>query len=235
MEKTSLARFPRLKLQIAPVLTAAFLAISACQAGGEGGEASPIPSPGEWSCDKILGVQAEQAVRRVSGIPDSIKISRSGDPKDAADELVANYDAGTPDSADRLDFCRFYRGSEVVIPAVEVRFSLTRKVEALSKNSIVDEYRMGRSARANDRLGILYFECTSDRFYLGGGATVLVRGESRVNPEPAASGVTAREDNLRIIYESSRAFSDLLGCKSNAGLPASFTMPPEVQESGTSS
>ncbi|MFE0449817.1 hypothetical protein ACFW2D_00715 [Streptomyces sp. NPDC058914] len=164
-----------------------------------------------------------------------MKISYYGDPEDTADELIANFDAGTPEEATRLDFCSFYKGNEVVTPSVRVRFSLEQEVEALGENSIVDEYRMGKSARAGDKLGILYFECTSDRFYLGAGSTVLIRGESRVSFEAAETGTAAREDNLRIIHDSSRAFADLLDCKSNAGLPAGFTMPPEVQESGTSS
>jgi hypothetical protein len=218
-----------------PLMMAVALVATGCQGEGSNDGASASPSSEKRSCDKILGAQAEEAARRVAGIPDSVKINHYGDPKDAADELIANYDAGTPDKVDRLDFCSFYRESDEVIPVVRVRFSLEQEIEELTKDSIVEEYRMGKSARTNDRLGILYFECTSDRFYLGAGATVLIRGEARVSLEAAESEVAAQEDNLRIIYESSRAFSDLLGCKSNAGLPASFTMPPKMQKSDTPS
>lgn len=87
---------------------------------------------------------------------------------------------------------------------------------------------MGKVARATTKKGLLYFECSSSKFSLGAGATVLVRGESRTSDEVTEAEDAAQEDNLRIVYESSRAFSELLGCKTNAGLPDSFTMPPKV-------
>ena len=87
---------------------------------------------------------------------------------------------------------------------------------------------MGKSALGGVGVGVLYFECSSKKFSLGAGATVLVRGEVRSRYQTSEPEDAAREDNLRIIYESSRALSDLLDCQSNAGLPVSFSMPPEV-------
>ncbi|KOU55240.1 hypothetical protein ADK57_45150 [Streptomyces sp. MMG1533] len=111
---------------------------------------------------------------------------------------------------------------------MQVEFSLVQEVSERAEGTIGKDYRMGKLARASTKLGVLYFECSSKRFSLGAGATVLVRGESRTNDEVTETEEAAQEDNLRIIYESSRAFSDLLKCKSHAGLPADFKMPPEL-------
>ncbi|MFF2212842.1 hypothetical protein [Streptomyces antibioticus] len=172
----------------------------------------------------------ESAVRRVAGVPDSVKIRRYGHPEDSADELIANVDAGTPDEAKRLDFCRFYRESVEVIPSVEVRFSVVREVPASSSgaDALGKSYRMAKGAVATTKLGVLYFECFSKKLSRGEGAKVLVRGESRTNDEVAESEAAAYQDNLRIVHASSRAFAELLGCEANAGLPATFSMPPEV-------
>jgi hypothetical protein len=176
----------------------------------------------------VLSTQGKQAVRRVADIPASQSISFYGDPQDAADKLVAQYAAGAAGDFDEVSFCRIHQGSAVVIPEVEVKFSLTQKLPESSKQSILDDYRMGKSASAGAKVGLLYFECSSKRFALGAGATVLVMGASRVSGEVTEPEDKAQQDNLRIIYESSRTLSGLLGCKSNAGLPSSFTMPPEV-------
>lgn len=227
MGRISVAYFPRPRVAASLLVAASFM-VSGCQGGGSKGDNSASPSPGKWSCAKIVSARTEDAVRRTAGIHDSVGIRFHGDPADVAGELIAKVDAGTPAEADHLEFCSIYRESGEVIPAVRVRFSVEEKVESLGKSPIVREFRMGKSARAGDRLGILYFECSSAKFALGAGGTVLVRGESRVSFEPSETGAAAQEDNLRIVYEYSRAFADLLGCKSNAGLPATFTMPPKA-------
>ncbi|MGW0577209.1 hypothetical protein ACWD25_14825 [Streptomyces sp. NPDC002920] len=157
-----------------------------------------------------------------------MKLSTRTDPQDPADELIAQNDAATADDYNEVDFCNIYSGSSLVTPSVRTRFSLVREVPAPSKDSIVQEYRMGKRAAAGEKVALLYFECTSKKFYMGAGATVLVHGYSRIYNEVTVSEDVARQDNLRIIYESSRALSKLLGCKSNAELPAAFTMPPKA-------
>ncbi|MEU0111574.1 hypothetical protein ABZ313_40385 [Streptomyces sp. NPDC006251] len=208
--------------------TGLILAVAACHGGesNDGNSASTTSDKG--LCENVLSAQGEEAVRRVAGIPDSVKMRFSGHAKDSADELVSHYDSGAPGEAHNLDFCRVYRGSSEVMPSVQVEFSLVQEVEKREESAIGKDYRMGVLARASTKLGVLYFECSSKRFNSGAGATVLVRGESRSNDEVSESEKAAQEDNLRIIYESSRAFSDLLDCKSNAGLPADFKMPPEL-------
>ncbi|MEU3276814.1 hypothetical protein [Streptomyces antibioticus] len=171
----------------------------------------------------------ESAVRRVAGVPDSVEVNRYGHPGDSADELIANVDAGTPDEAKRLDFCRFHRESVEVMPSVEVRFSVVREVPASGgADALGKSYRMAKGAVATIKLGVLYFECFSKKLSRGDGAKVLVRGESRTNDEVAESEAAAYQDNLRIVHASSRAFAELLGCEANAGIPATFSMPPEV-------
>jgi hypothetical protein len=227
MVKTSTAHFPRLRV-MAPVLISVALAATGCQGEDSKNRNSASPSAEKWSCEKILGPQGEVAVRRVADIPNSVKIRFSGHPEDTAGDFVAKYDAGVADEAEDLDFCRIYRESAEVLPSVEVRFSLVQEIPESSDDSIGAEYRMGKVARATTKKGVLYFECSSAKFSLGAGATVLVRGESRTIDEVTESENAAQEDNLRIVYASSRAFSELLGCKSNAGLPDSFTMPPQA-------
>ncbi|MGW1322067.1 hypothetical protein ACWD64_06045 [Streptomyces antibioticus] len=205
------------------VLLAAFLLVTACQ--GDKGSAAPE----KGACDTVLGEDVESAVRRVAGVPDSVEITRYGHPEDSADELIANVDAGTPDEAKRLDFCRFYRESVEAVPSVEVSFSVVREVPASrGADALGKRYRMAKGAVAATRLGVLYFECFSKELSRGDGAKVLVRGQSRTNDEVAESDAAAYQDNLRIVHASSRAFAELLGCEANAGIPATFSMPPEV-------
>lgn len=227
MGKISAVYFPRLRVT-APLLIAAALVVTACQGGESKGENSASQSSAKKSCENALSAQGKQAVRRVSGIPASREISFYGAPQETADELAAQHDSGTADVFDEIPFCRIHEGSSVVIPEVEVEFSLAQDIPEPSKDTIVKEYRMGKSASAGAKVGILYFECSSKKFSLGAGATVLVMGVARVSGEVTEPEGMARRDNLRIIYESSRALSKLLDCKSNAGLPASFTMPPEL-------
>jgi hypothetical protein len=227
MEKTSRVCFPQPRVT-ASFLLAAALAMAGCQSEDSKGGNSASPTSEKWSCGKVLSAQVEEAVRRVADIPASVKVNRYGHPKDAADGLIANHDAGTLGKADNLGFCSFYRETVEAIPSVEVKFSLVEDIPEKSDDSIGEYYRLGKAAVATTKKGVLYFECSSKKFSMGDGAAVLVRGESRTNDEVTESEAAAREDNLRIVYESSRALSDLLGCKSNAGLPSSFSMPPEV-------
>ncbi|MFJ4280731.1 hypothetical protein [Streptomyces massasporeus] len=228
MGKTSSARFLRFNIWVVPMVTGLILAVAGCHRGESKDENSADPTSGEGSCEKALSIQGEEAVRRVAGVPDSVKMRFSGHSKDSADELVSNYDSGAPGEANNLDFCRAYRDSSEVMPSIQIEFSLVQEVEKREETTIGQDYRMGVLARASTKLGVLYFECSSKRLNSGAGATVLVRGESRSNDEAAESEKATQEDNLRIIYESSRAFSSLLDCKSNAGLPATFKMPPEL-------
>lgn len=204
------------------------LALTACygEASNDGNSENPTSARG--FCENALSAQGKEAVRRVAGIPDSVRMRFSGHSKEGANEIVSSYDSGASGEAENLDFCRIYRGSSEVMPSVQVEFSLVQEVEKREEGTIGKDYRMGVLSRANAKLGVLYFECSSARFKSGAGATVLVRGESRSNDEVTESGKAAPEDNLRIIYESSRAFSGLLECKSNAGLPTDFKMPPEL-------
>jgi hypothetical protein len=229
MGKTSAVYFLRLRsaaslVAVAVAVAVALLALTGCQSEEPKDNGSASQSSAKDSCSKSLSTQGEQAVRRVSDA--SQKLTFYGDPQDAAGQLVAQYDSGVRDK--EVSFCRIHQGSSVVTPEVEVRFSLVQEVPEPSKDSIVTEYRMGESASAGVKVGILYFECTSKKLSLGAGATVLVHGVSRVSGEVTEPEDAARQDNLRIIYESSRFLSKLLGCKSNAGLPTTFAMPPEA-------
>ncbi|NUV65040.1 hypothetical protein [Streptomyces sp. CAI-85] len=209
------------------MLVAAFLLVTGCQgdkgSAGEGAAEKGI-------CYTALGKDVESAVRRVAGIPDSVKITRYGNPEDSVDKLITMVAMGTPEKATRLEFCRFYRETVVSSPPVEVTFWGVREVPKRGADALGKSYRMAKGAAATSKLGVLYFECSSEEFSLGlGGATkVLIRGESRTNDEVAESDAAAYEDNLRIIHASSRVYAELLGCEANAGIPATFSMPPEV-------
>lgn len=222
----------RLRRRAIPLLfVAVALTVSGCGDEGKNGSGSAGQSVAGESCQNVLSAQGEAAVRRLGGVSESAKISGHGSPRSSVEKLVNRYDAGLTEAqaSKRVDFCGYYIGPSVVMPAVQVRFSFEGEMLDLGTDSVVRKYRMAESAYAANRMGSIYFECSSDRFAVGAGATVLVHGESRSLGEPAEAGVAARRDNLRIIYESSRVFSELLGCKSNAGLPSTFMMPPEVK------
>ncbi|MEV6178663.1 hypothetical protein [Streptomyces sp. NPDC052015] len=210
------------------VITSALM-VAGCQGEDSKSDDTATPSAAEVTCGEILSAQAKAAMKRIANIPASVSTSYLGDPQGAVDGLVAQYDAGTASEWNDEDFCGAYKGS-AGLDSVRVRFSLAE--EPPEKGNVASpfkEYRMAKAAIAGVKVGVLYFECFSDKFSSGAGATVLVRGEVRSRYETSESADAAREDTLRIVYESSRALSDLLDCKSNAGLPASFTMPPEVQ------
>ncbi|MDQ0832829.1 hypothetical protein QF032_004673 [Streptomyces achromogenes] len=127
-----------------------------------------------------------------------------------------------------MDFCGAYKGSSG-LDSVRIRFSLAEDPPGKGKAaSIFKEYRMGKAALAGVKVGVLYFECTSDKFSAGAGATILLRGEVRSRYETSEAEDAARQDTLGVAYESSRALAGLLVCKAGGGLPASFTMPPEA-------
>ncbi|MGI5194462.1 hypothetical protein ACQEVY_12640 [Streptomyces sp. CA-288835] len=227
MERISVACFQKLRV-MASVTIAAVLATTGCQSEESKSEGGASPSSTEVTCDKILGAQAKAAMKRIADIPESVKVTFLGDPQGAADGLVAQYDAGTASEWDDEDFCGAHKGS-AGLDSVQVRFALAQEIPKKGEAaSIFKEYRMAKAALAGVKVGVLYFECSSEKFASGAGATVLVRGEVRSRYETSESEDAAREDTLRIVYESSRAFSGLLECKSNAGLPANFKMPPEL-------
>ncbi|WP_159053166.1 hypothetical protein [Streptomyces regalis] len=213
---------------IAAVSIAAIFLTVGCQGGESNDGRSVKPSAAEVTCDKIMSAQAKAAMKRIADIPDSAKVAYLGNPQGAADDLVALYDTGTASEWDEVDFCGAHKGSEG-LGSVQVRFALADKLpEEGNVASIFKKYSMAKAALAGVKVGVLYFECSSKNFASGAGATVLVRGEVRSRYETSEPEEAAREDALRIVYESSRAVADLLACKSNAGLPGSFTMPPEV-------
>lgn len=227
MERISVACFPRLKA-IASASIAVVLLTAGCQGGKSKSGSAASPSSAEVTCDKVLSTQAKEAMRRVADIPESAKTSFLGDPQGAAGGLVAKYDAGAAKERDYEYFCGVHEGSAGLASA-QVRFSLVQEFPKKGEAaSIFKEYRMAKVALAGVKVGVLYFECSSKKFSLGAGATVLVRGEVRSLYETSESESAAREDTLRIVYESSRALSELLDCGSNAGLPATFSMPPEL-------
>lgn len=227
MERTSVVCFPKLRV-MASVSIAAVLMTSGCQDGKPKSEGAASPSSAEMTCAKLLSAQTKAAMKRISDIPESVKTTFLGDPQGAADGLVAKYDSGTASEWDYENFCGAHKGS-AGLESVKVRFSLAQELpEKGEVASIFKEYRMGKAALAGIKVGVLYFECSSEKFASGAGATVLVRGEVRSRYETSESEDAAREDTLRIVYESSHTFSDMLECKSNAGLPADFKMPPEL-------
>ncbi len=227
MERTSAVYFPRLRA-VALVSIAAVLAMAGCQSGESKSGPSASPSSAEVTCERVLNAEAKAAIKRIADIPRSVKVTYIGSPQRTADHLVALHDAGNVSEWDEANFCGAHKGS-AGLESVQVKFSLAEESPKTGHAaSIFKEYRMAKAALAGIKVGVLYFECSSKKFAAGAGATVLVRGEVRSRYETSEPEETAREDTLRIIYESSRALSDLLGCNSNAGLPSSFSMPPEV-------
>ncbi|MFI5677774.1 hypothetical protein [Streptomyces cellulosae] len=209
------------------LLAAAFAMVS-CQAEVPKSGSAASPSSAEGTCEGILDAQVKAAMKRIADIPQSVKVTYLGNPQRTADHLVAQHDVGSASEWDDTNFCGVHTGS-TGLESVRVSFSLPEEPhETGHAASIFKEYKMAKAALAGVKVGVLYFECSSKKFAMGAGATVLIRGEVRSRYETSEPEEAAREDTLRIVYESSRALSDLLGCKSNAGLPSSFSMPPEV-------
>jgi hypothetical protein len=211
-----------------PLLTATILLLAGCQGEDkQGGNEAPARTEGP-SCAQVFSAQGKEAIKRMADIPASSSTTFLGHPQEAAERLVAQYDAGTPDKSSAVDFCDVHKEA-AGLDSAQVSFSLAQDVPERGKSaSVFKEYRMAKAALVGTKVGVLYFECTSKRWAAGTGATALVRGEVRSRYETSAPDSTARQDALRVTYESSLFLSELLGCKSNADLPAAFTMPPEL-------
>ncbi|MDN3265546.1 hypothetical protein QWJ26_38235 [Streptomyces sp. CSDS2] len=82
---------------------------------------------------------------------------------------------------------------------------------------------MGKAALVGPKTASLYFDCSSAKF---GGTTQLLRGEIRATYEDTEPPAAARKDHLRVLHDSSRALSDLLGCEGGSGITGEFVMPP---------
>ncbi|MGW3017695.1 hypothetical protein [Streptomyces longwoodensis] len=211
-----------------PLLTAAILLVAGCQGEDkQSGSQAPARTEGP-SCAHVFSTQGKEAVKRMADIPASSSATFLGRPQEAAERLVAQYDAGTPDKSRAVDFCDVHKEA-AGLDSAQVSFSLAEDVPERGRSaSIFKEYRMAKAALVGTKVGVLYFACASKQLAAGKGGTVLVRGEVRSRYETSAPDSTARQDALRVIYESSFSFSKLLGCKSNADLPETFTMPPEL-------
>ncbi|MFG2931950.1 hypothetical protein [Streptomyces achromogenes] len=84
---------------------------------------------------------------------------------------------------------------------------------------------MRKAALVGPRTASLYFDCSSAKF---DGTTQLVRGEVRTAYEDTEPPAAARKGHLRVLHDSSRALSDLLGCEGGTGITGAFAMPPEA-------
>jgi hypothetical protein len=225
MERASVVCFrrpsralPRVKsLAMAPLLLAVALVATGCQ-----DEGTKAQHAAKASCDKLLSTRAKAAMLRVAGIPASAETEFLGDPQRTVDQLAEQYLKGKADSQD-FTLCGAYKRSSG-LDSVRVQFSLAHELPEKGKSaSFFKEYRMGKAALAGTKVAVLYFECTSAQF---SGTNQLVRGEVRSRYEVDEPSTAAREDNLRIVHDSSRALSGLLKCKAGSGVTDSFKMPP---------
>jgi hypothetical protein len=216
-------------VKIAPVLIAVVLTTAGCQSGGSKAADSASPSEAaSGSCDKSLSTPVKAAMKRVADIPVSAKTSFIGDPQRAAEQVVARYEAGGVGDLTSIAFCGAYKGSSG-LDSVMVNYDLPQTTPEKGKAAeIFKEYRMGKTALAGVKVGVLYFECSSGKLGGSAGTTVLIRGEVRSRYEASESAAAARKDNLHILHDSSRTLASLLDCKSNSGLSDTFTMPSEA-------
>ncbi len=215
-------------VKITPVLIAVALTTASCQSGGSKAADSASRSPASGSCDQSLGAPVKKAMKRVAGMPVSAKTSFIGDPQRTAEQLVARYEVGGVGDLSSIAFCGAYKGSSG-LDSVMVSYYLPQSTPEKGKAAeIFKEYRMGKTALAGVKVGVLYFECSSGKFGGGAGTTVLIRGEVRIRYEASESADAARKDNLHILHDSSRTLASLLDCKSNSGLSATFSMPSEA-------
>ena len=215
-----------LKFTLSLIATA--LVITGCQ-GDDSQKSDPTSqSPEKGSCGSILNAQTKEAMNRIGNIPEATASYR-GDPQRTVDWLIGQHMTGKIDPYKDMTFCGAYKGSSGR-DSVMVSFSLAQEAPAEGKAaSVFTEYRMGKSALASTKKGVLYFECIGGKFGGESGESVLIRGESQNRySEVTESPDAARKDNLHIVYESSRTLSGMLGCKSNSGLSSSFKMPPEI-------
>lgn len=216
-------------VKIAPVLIAVALATAGCQSGGSKAADAASPSgAASGSCDKSLGTPVKAAMKRVADIPVSAKTSFIGDPQRAAEQVVARYEAGGVGDLTGIAFCGVYKGSSG-LDSLTVSYYLPQSTPEKGKDAeTFKEYRMGETALAGVKVGVLYFECTSGKFGGTSGTSVLIRGEVRSRNETSESAAAAREDNLHILHDTSRTLASLLNCKGNSGLSDTFSMPSEA-------
>ncbi|WP_225840072.1 hypothetical protein [Streptomyces sp. NK08204] len=130
--------------------------------------------------------------------------------------LLMNWSANTSRQGDRkiFAFCGAYEGLSG-LDSVGVDFSLAQELpEKGEAASIFTKYIMGKTALASTKVAVLYFNCSSGKF---DGATVLIRGEVRSRYDVTEPPAAAREDNLRILHDSSQTLSALLKCKAGTG------------------
>ena len=217
------------RLKIAPVLIAVVLAAAGCQGGGS--KAADATSPSEaasGSCDRSLSAPVKAAMKRVADLPVSAKTSFIGDPQRAAEQVVARYEAGGAGDLTGIAFCGAYKGSSG-LDSVMVSYYLPRSTPEKGKVAeTFKEYRMGKTALAGVKVGVLYFECVSGKFGGTSGTSVLIRGEVRSRSEASESAAAAREDNLHILHDTSRTLANLLNCQEDSGLSDTFSMPSEA-------
>ncbi|MGW1597056.1 hypothetical protein [Streptomyces sp. NPDC002343] len=205
-------------------LLTAMVAVSGCQDGDANSKDPADEDTAGSSCSQVLSAQAKAAMLRLADVPASAKADYVGDPRRTADQLAAQYLTGRADETG-LSFCGAYAGSSG--PAsVEVQFSLSRALPR-KRAAAADfkEYRMGKAALVGAKTAFLYFDCSSSKF---DGTTQLIRGEVRTTYEDTEPPAVAREDHLRVLHDSSRVLSGLLGCGQGSGITGAFTMPPAV-------
>jgi hypothetical protein len=75
---------------------------------------------------------------------------------------------------------------------------------------------------------VVYAECVSSSFHLANPKPVLIRGEIENRIPPDGKDDTVREENLRVLHAVFLAVARELRCKDDAGLPATFRMPPKA-------
>lgn len=147
-----------------PLLTAAILLLAGCQGEDkQGGSEAPARTEGP-SCAQVFSAQGKEAIKRMVDIPASSSTTFLGHPQEAAERLVAQYDAGTPDKSSAVDFCDVHKEA-AGLDSAQVNFSLTQDVPERGKSaSVFKEYRMAKAALVGTKVGVLYFECTSKQW-----------------------------------------------------------------------
>ncbi|MEU3525564.1 hypothetical protein AB0E62_17105 [Streptomyces sp. NPDC038707] len=200
------------------------LAVTGCQEGDAQSKDPAHQNNTGHSCSQVLSAEAKAAMLRLADTPASTKAEYLGEPRRTAEQLAAQYLTGKTDETG-LSFCGAYTKSSG--PAsVEVEFSLSRRLPR-ERATATDftRYRMGKTALVGTKTAFLYFDCASAKF---DGTTQLVRGEVRTAHENAEPPAAARKDHLRVLHDSSRALSGLLGCETGSGITGPFVMPARI-------